>query len=72
MFSSRCPFFSLVFLTVQMRIKMSTPIKVLLYPQSSAETLEPDFPSVSVDLLKWYYDQKIISFFSSDFESVFA
>ena len=22
--------------------------------------------------LKWYYDQKIISFFSSDFESVFA
>ena len=23
-------------------------------------------------LLKWYYDQKIISFFSSDFESVFA
>ena len=21
--------------------------------------------------LKWYYDQKIISFFSSDFESVF-
>ena len=24
------------------------------------------------NLLKWYYDQKIISFFSSDFESVFA
>ena len=24
------------------------------------------------DFLKWYYDQKIISFFSSDFESVFA
>ena len=23
-------------------------------------------------ILKWYYDQKIISFFSSDFESVFA
>ena len=23
-------------------------------------------------VLKWYYDQKIISFFSSDFESVFA
>ena len=23
-------------------------------------------------MLKWYYDQKIISFFSSDFESVFA
>ena len=22
--------------------------------------------------LKWYYDQKIISFFSSDFKSVFA
>ena len=22
--------------------------------------------------LKWYYDQKIISFFCSDFESVFA
>ena len=22
--------------------------------------------------LKWYYDQKIIPFFSSDFESVFA
>ena len=22
--------------------------------------------------LKWYYDQKIISFFSSDFESIFA
>ena len=22
--------------------------------------------------LKWYYDEKIISFFSSDFESVFA
>ena len=22
--------------------------------------------------LRWYYDQKIISFFSSDFESVFA
>ena len=22
--------------------------------------------------LKWYYDQKIISFFSSDFERVFA
>ena len=22
--------------------------------------------------LKWYYDQKIISFFSSDFESVFV
>ena len=22
--------------------------------------------------LKWYYDQKLISFFSSDFESVFA
>ena len=22
--------------------------------------------------LKWYYDQKIICFFSSDFESVFA
>ena len=24
------------------------------------------------EVLKWYYDQKIISFFSSDFESVFA
>ena len=24
------------------------------------------------DCLKWYHDQKIISFFSSDFESVFA
>ena len=24
------------------------------------------------EYLKWYYDQKIISFFSSDFESVFA
>ena len=23
-------------------------------------------------LLKWHYDQKIISFFSSDFESMFA
>ena len=23
-------------------------------------------------VLKWYYDQKIISFLSSDFESVFA
>ena len=23
-------------------------------------------------ILKWYYDQKIISFFPSDFESVFA
>ena len=29
--------------------------------------------SLNIDLyLKWYYDQKIISFFSSDFESVFA
>ena len=27
---------------------------------------------VLVVALKWYYDQKIISFFSSDFESVFA
>ena len=25
-----------------------------------------------LNLLKWYYDQKIISFFSSDFESVFT
>ena len=25
-----------------------------------------------LDNLKWYYDQKIISFFSSDFKSVFA
>ena len=28
--------------------------------------------SRQVSTLKWYYDQKIISFFSSDFESVFA
>ena len=26
----------------------------------------------SHEVLKWYYDQNIISFFSSDFESVFA
>ena len=25
-----------------------------------------------LETLKWYYDQKVISFFSSDFESVFA
>ena len=31
-----------------------------------AEQVQIMFP------LKWYYDQKIISFFSSDFESVFA
>ena len=30
------------------------------------------FSSEKYLLLKWYYDQKIISFFSSDFESVFA
>ena len=28
--------------------------------------------AVDGNSLKWYYDQKIISFFSSDFESVFA
>ena len=28
--------------------------------------------SVNSVQLKWYYDQKIISFFSFDFESVFA
>ena len=31
------------------------------------------FPKLDNSLiLKWYYDQKIISFFSSNFESVFA
>ena len=30
------------------------------------------FQWVSFAMLKWYYDQKIISFFSSDFESLFA
>ena len=29
-------------------------------------------PFLMIVTLKWYYDQKIISFFSSDFESVFA
>ena len=28
--------------------------------------------SRQVSTLQWYYDQKIISFFSSDFEKVFA
>ena len=27
---------------------------------------------IMINILKWYYDQKIISLFSSDFESVFA
>ena len=26
----------------------------------------------TAEILKWYYDQKIISFFSSDFDSAFA
>ena len=28
--------------------------------------------ALGVNVLKWYYDQKIISFFSSDFERVFT
>ena len=35
--------------------------------------LRTEFSTVElIYVLKWYYDQKIISFFSSDFESVFA
>ena len=37
--------------------------------------MEPRIPKClpcKLFVLKWYYDQKIISFFSSDFESVFA
>ena len=32
----------------------------------------PDGVELNYILLKWYYDQKMVSFFSSDFESVFA
>ena len=38
-----------------------------LYYALASETVRLFSP-----ILKWYYDQKIISFFSSDFESVFA
>ena len=38
----------------------------------SASQLQLKDMRAKISELKWYYDQKIISFFSSDFESVFA
>ena len=38
--------------------------------QSSPPPYRP-YAKFTKIVLKWYYDQKIISFFSSDFESVF-
>ena len=46
-------------------------VMALGYPTSSY-IFRCFFPFSLVLVLKWYYDQKIISFFSFDFESVFA
>ena len=44
----------------------------LLRLQRPTKRLSIKTANILFDQLKWYYDQKIISFFSSDFESVFA
>ena len=44
----------------------------LLRLQRPTKRLSIKTASALFDQLKWYYVQKIISFFSSDFESVFA
>jgi len=47
---------------------------VLLLPHDmmESENPSPHVLAAFLVLLKWYYDQKIISFFSPDSESVFA